>query len=564
MTGALDQTLPLDQQIEETKRLVRLQKMGEDDLRRETPLVRFWDSEWNLQHVGGSEVRAQFSWISNDTGPGQVELPLDSPVAQWIHDHIGRLQRGEGRNVGLTVDYCGARWSGTLDKYVIETREDGDVVLVADFNHDYEHLKWVSCWSNPWLPAAFQAPRAFVLAGPVNWILLTTLLANLAREHNPLITWPDDPLDPALWLNDDFIDVSNWHMVVKPTSFIDAMESGIVWGVVTSRWATWHDMALPMLEDSELSVRCDRWLEGDPPPWEGANLRNGCLVIDIVDKSGVYVGTSNGGTLADGLIRTVAEFNEDWIDSTINLAEDTETPQDYYRLGHKYTDKAMPYVVFREGDTSPIQTSQWINSPAKGVQVNVGGQSMPGVNEVISASIQAVGDIVGNVVMVGGLGGSVDTLLKPLYEDTVLAWQSTKSSSRAQNSGWERLFEYFQQMGGAAQAYTVQSLMATRAGFWATKTTISWKVQVTDGVPFLVGDRGLGHFFLDDRCGLVLEGDETIHMDRCRKLDLGWDETTPPDWTISIGDDRALQDPASRAFGKLERLVAGLRDLGVY
>jgi hypothetical protein len=157
------------------------------------------------------------------------------------------------------------------------------------------------------------------------------------------------------------------------------MESGITWGVVTSRWSTWHDMALPMLEDAELSVRCDRWLEGDPPAWEGANLRNGTLVIDIVDKSGVYIGTSNGGTIFDGLIRTVAEFNDDWIDSTINLAEDTETPEDYFRIGYKYTDKALPYVVFSEGETSPVQTSQWINSPAKGVQVSVGGHSMPGV-----------------------------------------------------------------------------------------------------------------------------------------------------------------------------------------
>jgi hypothetical protein len=554
-------TLSLPEQIEQIKRAVERQKQAEDNLRREQPLLRFWDAEWRLQHVGGVEVKAQFSWVSNDTGPGQVELPLDSPVAQWIHDHVGRLQRGEGRNVGITVDYCGARWSGIMDKYVVEQREDGDTVLIVDFMHDYEHLKWVSVWSNPWLPAAFQAPRAFVLAGPVDWCLKTALLANLTREHNPFVTWPDDPLDPAGWLQ-PWMDVSKWHMVVKPTSFIESMESGIVWGVLTSRWATWHDMAKTMLEDSELSVRCDRWLEGDPPPWEGAKLRNGCLVIDIVDKSGVYIGTSHGGTLADGLIRTVAEFSDDFVDSTVNLAEDTETPQDYFRIGHKYTDKVLPYVVFREGDTSPIQSSQWIYSPSKGIQVNVGGHSMPGVNETISASVQAVGDIVGNVVMIGGLGGSLDTMLKPIYEDTILAWQSVKSSERAQNSGWERLFEYFQQ--GAQQAYTIASTIVLRAGFWATKTTISWKVQVADGLPYLIGDRGKGHFFLDDRVGLVLKGDTTIHMDRARKLDLAWDETNPPEWAITIGDDRNLQDPAQRAFGKIETLVAGLRDLGVW
>jgi hypothetical protein len=132
--------LSLSEQIVATKKAVAIQKQAEDNLRREQPLLRFWDAEWRLQHVGGVEVKAQFSWVSNDTGPGQVELPLDSPVAQWIHDHIGRLQRGEGRNIGITVDYCGARWSGILDKYIVEQREDGDLVLVADFMHDYEHL----------------------------------------------------------------------------------------------------------------------------------------------------------------------------------------------------------------------------------------------------------------------------------------------------------------------------------------------------------------------------------------------------------------------------------------
>jgi hypothetical protein len=176
--------------------------------------------------------------------------------------------------------------------------------------------------------------------------------------------------------------------------------------------------------------------------------------------------------------------------------------------------------------------------------------------------VQAVGDIIGNVVMIGGLGGSLDTLLKPMYEDTVLAWQSLKSTQRSDNSGWERLFEFFQQ--GAQQAFTVASLIVLRAGFWATKTTISWKVGVADGMPYLVGDRGKGHFFLDDRVGLILKGDTEIHMDRARKIDLAWDEANPPEWSITIGDDKVLQDPAQRALGRIESLIAGLRDLGVY
>ena len=103
-----------------------------------------------------------------------------------------------------------------------------------------------------------------------------------------------------------------------------------------------------------------------------------------------------------------------------------------------------------------------------------------------------------------------------------------------------------------------------RAGLWATKTVVSWKVSVNDGRPYLVGDQGQGHFFLDDRVGLVLSADNTIHMDRCRRLDLGWGPDSPPEWTINIGDERIWQDPAQRALGRIERLIAGLHNLGVW
>jgi len=539
---------------------VEKQKLVEERIRREQPVGRIWDAEWNCQHVMGSEYSAKFSWISNDTGPGQTEFPFESPIAQWIYDYQGRIDRGEGRTVGITIDY-GARWSGILDKFSVEQREDGDRVLVVDWVHDYEQLKWYYCVPNPFLPDAFQAPRAWIAAGPCTWVLRLTLFLAIWREHNPFLTWPDDPLDFRNWATMG-LDISNWHTVVKPESFFDAMASGVVWSVVSSRWESFHDMAHYMLEDSELSVVCRRYLPGDPDPWPGANLRYGTLVIDFVDKSGIQIGTSNGGNVFDGLVRTVNEFADDFLDSTSELISDAVTPTEYFSVNKRYTDRVKPYVIFYEGDTSAVQTSSWIYSPTKGVQISVGGHSAPGTNEVISASIQALGDVLGNLVQIGSLGGTIDTLLAPLYEDTILAWQSYKSNERANNTGWDRLFSYFQQ--GAGKAYTISALLVLRAGLWATKTVVSWKVSVADGRPYLVGDQGQGHFFLDDRVGLVLSADNKIHMDRCRRLDLGWGPDSPPEWTINIGDERIWQDPAQRALGRIERLIAGLHNLGVW
>jgi hypothetical protein len=144
--------MPLEQQCADIVRLTREQKHVQERSRRTPPEVKLWDAEWQLQHViSGVEYAASFQWISNDTGPGQLELPFDHPGAAWVHDSTGRIDRGEGRNVHITVDFCDTRWSGRLDKAVVETREDGDDVLVMDFAHDYENLKFYSVWSNPFL-----------------------------------------------------------------------------------------------------------------------------------------------------------------------------------------------------------------------------------------------------------------------------------------------------------------------------------------------------------------------------------------------------------------------------
>ncbi len=175
-----------------------------------------------------------------------------------------------------------------------------------------------------------------------------------------------------------------------------------------------------------------------------------------------------------------------------------------------------------------------------------------------------MGDIIGNVVLIGSLGGTIDTLLKPIYEDVVLAWQSVKSTQRAQNSGWSRYFEYF--MDGANKSYTIAALMVLRAGFWSTRTVLANEMKVLDASPFMIAPPPFGHFWVDDRIGFSLENDPTgqIWVDRARKIELKWDSETYPEWVPTIGDPRNLQDPAQRAWGRIESMVAALRDLGVY
>ena len=539
------------------------QEKRETLCRLEPPLVRLWDGEWHWQGEVAAEYMGNFEWKDNDTGSGVIEIPFDHYTARWIWDEKGRMARGEKRNVHITVDKNGARWSGRLEDVTVDNREDGSVVLVARFLHDYENLKWYQIWSNAFLPAAVQFPRVFMLAGGARWALLTSLFLQVMREQTSAWHLPDDPLQKATWSSGG-LDMSNWSVAVQPHSFMDDLNEGILWGLVISRWQTWHDVAKPILEDAELSVVPRRYLEGDPPPWPGANLRHGCLVIDIVDKSGYYTGTANGGNQWDGLQRTIANFTSDFIDSTESLISDTNMPSEYSQPDFKSTNKIAPYVSYLMGDETGIQTSKFTRIPAKGIQVNCGGHSMPGVNELISATVQMVGDLTAMIPGVPPMGGVADAVLKPIYTDTLLAWMSVKSNQRAVNSGWSRYFEYFQD--GADKAYTLSSLMVLRQGFWATRSRFAHEVAILDGSPWLIGDRGQGHLWLSDRMSAQITGDWTgdLYVDRVRSIVLAWDENSPAEWVPVIGDNSVLKDPAQRAMEQLEKAMTGLSMLGVF
>ena len=558
-------TDPLEDQCKQILADVESQIRAERRMREEPPLIRLWDGDWNLQFVVQDEYEANFSLVDNDSGAGTLVLPFDSFAAQWVNDQKGRISRGEKRGVHITVDYCGIRWGGRLEDSAVEKLDTGDTQLVVTFLHDYENLKWYQVWSNPFLPAAVQFPRVWMVPGPARWALLTCLFVNILRDELSLWALPDDPLDISSWGS---LDQSNWSVVVKPLSFMEDMAAGTVWAVPNSRWKTWHDMAIDILEDGEYSVVCRRYLQGDPAPWPGANLRHGTLVVSIEDKSGVYVGTSHGGTIFDGLVRTAVEFGDDLIDGTVEPVLGLDIPAGYNTPFNRFTDPTVPYVLYRDNEFTGIQTSKFTQVPAKGVQVNCGGHSMPGVNEMISAGIQAAGDIIGGNIVINGyglgsIGGSIDTLLKPFYEDTILAWMSVKSLSRSSTAGWSRYFEYFQD--GADKAYTLSSLMVLRTGFWATRNHTRHELVVADGAPYLIGENGKGHFSVGDRVGATIAGDNTgnVYMDRVSTLELAWSRDSAPEWKITIGKGDDV-DPVAQAFKRIERLMTGMRDLGVF
>ncbi|MFD6400828.1 phage tail protein [Nocardia sp. NPDC060249] len=553
-------TLTLEQQCEAIWDATKAREKADEQSRREPPLVRIWNGDWDLQGILATEYSAEFTWIDNDAGTGMTEIPLSDPIARWIWGVKDRIENGEKRNVHITVDKDGARWSGRLHDHTVEKREDGTRVLVVRWMHDMENLKYYQIWSNPFLPAAVQFPRTFLLAGPSIWCLKTALFLNVMREQESVWHLPDDPMSQT----SSGPGMSNWSVVVKPTTFLDDMNAGTLWSVPSSRWKYFHDMADSILEDSQLSIVCRRFIAtDDEQPIAGETLRNGCLVIDIVDQSGYYSDTSNGGDPFLGLKRTFAQFAEDFIDSVLEPVADPVVPDSYKIPGQKLTDKTCPYVVYFEGEETGVESSKFIYTPATAMQINCGGKSMPGVNELISASIQMAGDLVAMMVGVPPVGGAIDALLAPLYTDTLLAWVSLPSNARVANSGWSRYWEYFQT--GADRGYTLESLAALRTGFHETRSWFSHEILIRDAAPWYIGENGKGHFFIGDRIGAQVVGDFTkqIYIDRVRELTLAWDRDSFAEWRPVIGEKEKNKDRGLRALGFISDIFAAVKDLGV-
>lgn len=528
-------------------------------IRREPPLVRLWDANWELRGRISGEYSASFEWKLNDTGTGTVELPAEHHLARWVAQYWKRSTQ----NVHITVDKDGARWSGRLTEATTTQDDMGLRTTTLRFLHDFEELRHIQVWPNPFTPAAVQFPKTFLLAGPAIWALKCALFLNLFRLQGNLWRLPDDPLDFRSWVQS--LNYRDWPILVQPSSLLlDDSQ----WTIISSRFKTWADMATPTLEDGQLMVTCRRWLIGDPQPWPGANLnRNGQLLIDIEDKSGWFEETAIGGTIAGGLIRTGIDIADNLIDEARFVLEKVTLADQYTIPGFLGVVPSQPWVVYRtdiDGHTNTAESTSFTWQPATVGQVTVGGSSMPGINEGISAAIQMGPAILSAFVpFIPNLGGPLDTVLQPLYSDVLLAFQSFKSPLRTRSLGWSHYYENFED--GADKAYTLSAVIALRAGFYKSRQRTSHTMKVGDGAPYLVGERGQGHFWLGDRVGGQIPGspDGQVVVERVSALTLAWDAETPHQWDITLGDLTVDQDPLEYALSKIRGLTDALHDIGV-
>lgn len=525
--------------------------------KRKTPeLIRIWDGDWNyVGTIGGAQLDASFQWRLNDTGTGYIHLRVDNWIAKWVLDYDSRPTK----NVHVTMDKDGARWGGRLDQARVIKEEDGTKYVALEFLHDYEEVKHLYVWPNPFLPAAVQFPRSFVLVGPVVWSLKMALFLNIRRTRGQTWAFPDDPFDLRQWAGQYFPET--WDVQVAPTATI--LSDSSPWTILSSRMKNFHELAAPKLADNQLMITTRRWLTGDPLPWDGAKIRNGCLVVDIVDKSGYWSteGTATFGDVWKGLVRTTQKVIDTVDTERTILAEPMEVPE-YHALDFLSTVPNAPYVVYRDGRETGVEASEFAWKPATDVQMITGGQSTYGVNEGISAAIMLAGNYLGAVIGLFSAGSIADAFLQPIYADTLLAWQSIKSDERARDLGWSHYYEGF--ADGADRAYTLNSIVALREAFFKTRERTSHQLHIRDGAPWFIGDNGQGHFFLGDRIGSTIEGlpDGKIVVEQVTEITYATTRDKKG-WSATCGDRSIQQSGLENVMSKVRDAMGALHDLGV-
>lgn len=553
--------------------------------------VRMYDGNWNWRGLAHGILDGLVNPKLNDTGAITTEIPIshgpytpftgatiddfdawadsleDRRSTYLAHWAIDQERRGTS-NIHIIVEKDGARIGGLIDAKngvtLKESPDDNRVVL--NFNDDIQRLKHVHMAANPFLPVSLiQQPKVQFMFAPADWAGLATLGMNVLRNQGTNFNMNFDILDKSTWSGGLWAQAQIVPIPKKLTSSV--APTTIVTGTIKQSW--WDVMA-PILEDAELQIVTRRFLTGDPEPYPGGgtNWRQGTLFVDIVDKSGWRSGTSLGGNLLTGLVRTIANVTSNYVEDSYDLLTGAPVDTSGYKLpGILGTQPPRPYVVYRSGKHgSGVANFELTRGPGGPCRITAGGKSMPGVNELIEAVIGYAGDVLGDNINIAGygigsLGSILNAFLMPILRDSILAYMSVPLIGRAAQQGWGHDLETA--ATGVTQAYTPAAIMDLRKRRRETDPDTSFSFDVTSGVPWLIGDRGQGHWWLGDRVGATSKFlGARVFVTRCRELSLPLGGNDPQIWTAKFGDLRQQQDALEKAIGMVGTAFSAFNEMG--
>lgn len=547
-------------------------------LRLAKPLIRLWmnppEGGEGLVYVGridyDDSIRGSFPFKNNTPSQGVLELRDDHYLAVWLKKLPNDPELK--KNVIITVDFYGGqkRWSGMLDHWTIKHREQVKYLEVT-FNDDLTVLQFLLAPPNPFLPlGVFQFPRIFMLAGGARWAISSLILVNLCRVEGNWWSLPDDPFDPEAW--DDAIDWSDWQVHIRCPNFF---EDSSLWTFLSSRMNPVDAVIADALEDAQLTIQYRRIITDDGEQAHGligvgpGGVKNGALVLEIVDNSNAtsLEGTFLEGTVVDGFVRSVVTYGGGFVEDTFNeVIDDNELhPDEYYQSGFMGTVARQPWLVIRDNEWTPIESSDLSWGPSKNVAVVVGGDN-PAADAIAKLIIEVTGNLLSYFLLFGfSSGGTIAAdVIMPFLVGTIAAWIHWKNSGRAHQLGWVHYWELYQQ-GAESNAWSLSAVAALRGGFLVGKSETVHVMELHDSwvIPGVHCDIGY-------RIGSTVQSkgvESIIWVNQLDEMVPAWDNSSSPKplaWVIKAGKSERSQSMGERMARLAKRMSEAINNVGFH
>lgn len=502
--------------------------------------VVLYNKNWEIPYRVFGESKGSFKHRLNDSAEGSLEIIGTELLRKWMLDELG-----QDEDLHIIVRSGGLKWSGKCTSITDDVRSDGFRWLHLTFISEFEHLKKVAIYKNPFLPAEVQWPKIFGIAGPSVTCILATLFLNLMRRFALPWTISDNLFDPLSWVTN--LNPAHWPMIVKP---VGPLTDTSMWCVMASNMGMAYDMFAPTLKDAGLRMVADRWMPGDPQPApDWYTLEKPTLVWSVEDVSG-FRGLT--GTVLDGLAYLVLTVADDFINEIATEVTGVPRPPEYSRPGYKGTLKNFPWVTFRSLERtwgiSAIESRMTTIRKATASAILTGGRSPQWVNSgiklLLNATLGYVGQLIGNPNIF------VD-LVYPQLENVFLAYDRVPNPLRQQRMGVQGppFGELWSASGGTG--FSLSALQAVRNGFYKSRAYTTTEVKARNCSPYSIGE----HCGVGDRVAVEVGDSGWFYCDQIYEVDDTWDRDTDPLLPIRIGDGQVEGNPSAI----LGRQIANIR-----
>lgn len=536
------------------------------------PLIRLWDKEMALL----ARVTIPESWdceeIAYDDGTAHIEIV--GKDNNWLRE-ILCFQTRPAEDLHITIDPdpdkphdWKNRWGGKVETIEdVEEKGSPTTTRISAVSNRI-HLSHILLAATPLLPHAIQPIKMFLWGGPCVTTCATAVMINLARIYTLNGFWPipRQLFAPQTWL--DNVNPLNWPVQVMPVNPILDQSR---WVTIGARWKDAKTVLTPVMQDAGVICHAYTWLPGDPAPYEAFGSlkeqlkpQRACVILSFEDQSGVGGPT---GTAVDGLINLFAATADDLItESLFPIDGDGDGETDPFIRKILGVAPKRPPFVYRDTGYGGVNSRTMVIHKAKAVSFVVGGRSPQWVNQLISFGIKYGLAQLSNVISLGPGGaanvpGSIG--LEELYQDqladTVLAFMPFQDQRRTSAVGSYARNEAFGQ--GSGSAFTINSVMDIRKIWYETRAYTSFKFDVGDGAPFVLGeDIRLGSRVSAERKGI-------IYTDQILAIKRSGDRNSSGRPVISFGDDSREEDPVARGMTAIANvanfaaLLAGSGDM---